>query len=963
MTDPFDTARAALAGRYELRELVGRGGMADVYLADDPRHGRQVAVKIMRPDVAARLGPERFLREVRVAAGLQHPHILALHDSGEADGLLYYVMPFVAGPSLAERLAAGGPMPLEQALRTGRDLAQALGHAHARGVVHRDVKPGNVLLSDGVPVLADFGLASSDAVDDVAITQAGDALGTPLTMSPEQAAGRPADARSDVYSLGCVLFHMLAGRPPFQGDSVAALLTRHREQAPPRCSTLRSEVPPALDALLLRCLAKSPAGRPADGAALAAELDELLRALQTGSVRAEGSRRTRRVMAGAVVLVLLLAVALGWVLRDRTRRAWVEDEGLPGIEAAADARDWEAAMALAGQVESITPDHPRLAVLWDTFSGAVEVLSDPPGARVSRRPMSDEHALFTPLGVTPVTVRLPHGFHRLRFELAGYETTEIASHWYYLRDQPTRLAREGTIPDGMLLVPGGRVVLNIPGLDHLADVELGNAALGRYETTNEEFAAFVRAGGYDDATYWTEPLQRDGATIAFDEARAAFVDSTGRPGPAGWIAGDYPEGTARHPVTGVSWYEAMAWCAWAGRTLPSVYHWNRAAETRLSEMVVPKSHFGGGGTVPVGQQNALSAFGLHDMAGNAREWCSNATTDGQRAILGGGFDDLPYMFNDFFAQSPWDRSPSNGFRTALDLDPPSERVLAPIVPPFRDFRAEAPASDEVFAVYRDLYRYDPAPLNVEVLLRDEGHADYVAEHLAYDLPYGGQRGAAWLHLPRRGAGPFPCVVVFPGSNAIHAESSEHLARPSYDWLLKQGYAVIQPTYLGTYERGDELASDYPDESQLWRDHVIAWGMDMSRAIDVLEQRPECDVTRLAYLGTSWGGAMGPIMVAVEPRFDAAVLYVAGMLFQRSRPEVDAIHYAPRVRVPTLMLNGKYDHFFPVETSQQPLFELLGTPADRKRYVLEEGGHFVPRELLIAETLAWLDRWLAAGDGG
>ncbi|MCB9898838.1 MAG: protein kinase [Planctomycetes bacterium] len=957
MTGVLDRARAALTGRYELKRLLGEGGMAEVFLADDPRHGRQVAVKVLKPELAARLGSERFLREVRLAAGLSHPHVLPLHDSGEADGLLYSVMPFVEGPTLAELLAQSGPLSVEESLRIGRALAQALGHAHAHGVIHRDVKTGNVLMADGEPMLADFGLARSAAPEDVALTQVGDALGTPLTMSPEQAGGQATDTRSDVYSLGCVLFEMLSGRPPFQGRSAQELLARHREDAPPRLAALRADTPPALDELVARCLAKQPGQRPADGNAVAAQLDALLRQLRTGSARVEAARGARRWTWIAAALVVVLGVALGFVLRDRARRAWIDEQGLPELQAASEAEDWERAMDLAHEIEAIDPEHAQLAQLWDTFSGTTELLSDPPGARVSRRPLSDPDAEWIVLGDTPLELRLPHGFHRLRFELEGYQPTEIASHWYYLRGQTTRLAPEGEGQSGMLLVPGGRVVLNIPGLDHLAEVELGNALMQVHEVTNAEYARFIEAGGYDDSSYWTEPFVQAGRELDFAEAMAQFVDATGRPGPATWVAGDHAEGQANHPVSGVSWYEAAAYCAWSGRSLPTVHHWNRAAETRLSAMVVPPSNFDGQGTVEVGSREAISAFGLHDLAGNVREWCLNATSDGLRAILGGGFDDLPYMFNDFFAQDPWDRSPSNGFRTALPLEPSDAAVTGVLDAPFRDFRAEQPATDEVFAVYRGLYDYDPLPLDATVELRDEAHDDYVAERVSYTLPYGDERGSAWLYLPKRGTGPFPCVVIFPGSNAIHAEDSSGLLRPRFAWLMRQGYAVLHPIYLGTYERGTELASDYPDESQLYRDHVIAWGMDVRRAVDLLEQLPECDASRLAYLGTSWGGALGPILLAIEPRFDVAALYVAGMLFQHSRPEVDQIHYVPRVTLPVLMLNGAYDHFFPVETSQQPLFELLGTPTERKKYVLAEGGHYVPREMLISEVLAWFERWL------
>ncbi|MHC4838001.1 MAG: protein kinase domain-containing protein, partial [Planctomycetota bacterium] len=946
--------------RYELQRELGEGATARVFLARDIKHGRLVALKVLRPELAAAIGTERFLREIHVAAQLHHPHVMPLHDSGEADGLLFYVMPHVQGSSLKDECRNAGPMPLERALRLGRHVAEALGHAHENGVVHRDVKPDNVLLVEGEAVVADFGLAHSHGAADSAVTQPGTTVGTPLYMSPEQAdPSTEVDARADVYSVGCVLFEMIAGRPPYEGEGLREVLVAHATAPVPSLRALRPEVPAGLDAVVARAMAKDPADRFADGNALAAALAEAQRALHAEGERSAGRQRTRRVLLATSAVVVALLAWLGWTMKQSGERAWVMDEGLPGIEAAVEAGEHEAALRLALRVEALDPDNERLAQLWGQFSQEVEVLSDPPGATVVRRDYFDQDAEWVGLGTTPVMARLPNGFQRLRFELDGHMPTEIGSHWYYLRGQTTRLAKEGEFDPDLVYVPGGVVALNIPGLDHITDVELGNCLLARHEVTNAEWKAFMDAGGYDDETLWAEALAMEGVDLPWTEVRARFVDASGRTGPATWIAGDHPDGQEQHPVAGVSWFEAMAYARWAGRALPTVFHWNRAAETRLSQLVSPFSNFEGEGTAPVGTFQGTTAFGLKDMGGNVREWCLNPTSLGERAILGGGWNDLSYMFNDYFAQDPWDRSVTNGLRTAEYLDAPGETVTGPLDPPFRDFLNETPVSDEVFAVYRDLYRYDPLPLDAEVLLVDDNQDDYVVEKVAYALPYGTERGVAYVYTPTGGTPPYPCVVYFPGSNAIHQEDSSHLVKPWFEFLMKQGYAVLHPIHHGTYERGTELNSDYPAETQLYRDHVVAWGMDQARAIDYAESRPEIDTTRLAYFGASWGGAMGPIMIAIEPRFDVAVLYVAGFCFQRAWPEADAINYVTRVTVPTIMMNGKYDHFFPVESSQKPLFELLGTPEDSKRYYLTERGHSVPREDLVRETLAWLETWLEA----
>jgi len=247
LIDPLARVQAALAGRYTIERELGRGGMATVYLAQDRKHHRQVAIKVLKPELAAALGPERFLREIDTAARLTHPHILPLHDSGEAAGLLYYVMPYVEGETLRDRLEREGQLPLEEAVRITREVASALSYAHSHDVVHRDIKPENILLSGGEAVVADFGIARAiTAAARGQLTETGIAIGTPGYMSPEQgAASARVDERSDIYSLGCVLYEMLAGEPPFTGPSAESIVRQHLAAAPPRVSAMRAAVPPA----------------------------------------------------------------------------------------------------------------------------------------------------------------------------------------------------------------------------------------------------------------------------------------------------------------------------------------------------------------------------------------------------------------------------------------------------------------------------------------------------------------------------------------------------------------------------------------------------------------------------------------------------------------------------------------------------------------------------------------------
>ena len=264
MTEPLERLRTALADRYRIERELGAGGMATVYLAQDLKHHRQVALKVLHPQLSASLGAERFLREVTIAAGLNHPHILALHDSGTADGVLFYVMPYVDGPSLRQRLEREGELPVPDAVRILREIAGAMTFAHQRGIVHRDLKPENVLLSGEHAIVADFGVAKALHLSGAGagLTGTGMAIGTPAYMAPEQAAADPmTDHRADIYALGVLGYELLTGAPPFVGGSPQQTVVAHLTRAPEPLESVRPGIPPRIAAAVMRCLEKRPADR------------------------------------------------------------------------------------------------------------------------------------------------------------------------------------------------------------------------------------------------------------------------------------------------------------------------------------------------------------------------------------------------------------------------------------------------------------------------------------------------------------------------------------------------------------------------------------------------------------------------------------------------------------------------------------------------------------------------------
>jgi len=317
MTDTAAILGTAAADRYRIESQLGAGGMATVYLATDLRHKRQVAIKVLHPELAVTIGPERFLREIEIEARLEHPHILTLIESGESVDSLFYVMPYVGGESLRQRIERIGPLPVGEVVRFLHDVADALAFAHEQGVVHRDIKPDNILVSGRHASVMDFGIAKalSQATGSQALTTAGLTLGTPAYMAPEQVAADPAiDHRADIYAMGVTAYEMLAGKPPFTGGSPQQVLSAHVTATPVPIEQTRQDTPPALARAVMRCLAKEPADRWQSAEEMLPIL-ETLQATITPETETPGISRDAafRRRAGTLA-VLIVAVLAGWLL-------------------------------------------------------------------------------------------------------------------------------------------------------------------------------------------------------------------------------------------------------------------------------------------------------------------------------------------------------------------------------------------------------------------------------------------------------------------------------------------------------------------------------------------------------------------------------------------------------------------------------------------------------------------------
>ena len=682
----------------------------------------------------------------------------------------------------------------------------------------------------------------------------------------------------------------------------------------------------------------------------------------------EASKGWRKKIALIAMPIVILSLVAFFLFPKWLDKQAAKNELLPAIQKLVDENfrpPTEAYDMALLALKSIPDDSTLIKLLPIVFTTIPSIVTEPEGAEIFWKEYNKPESEWRSAGITPLKdAKFPRGYLRIEVRKKGYQTIEYAGPWSYARlgsDIDTlRLDVEGSLPEGMVRVLKGMTDMYIVGLEQHGGKRVPEFLMDRFEVTNRQFKVFMNRGGYTNKSYWKYPIYANGKEISFEKAMKLFVDRTGRLGPASWEAGTYLDGQENHPVTGVSWYEAAAYATYADKQLPTIFHWGLAAATSRTEFIVPLSNFNGKSSTAVGSLSGYSTFGIYDIAGNAREWCFNeSSVGGQRFILGGGWNDPTYSFNDGYTQSALDRSISNGFRCIKELSESSSenQLTAMVKMEFRDYRKEKPVDDKTFDFIRRQYAYDKIPLEDSIELTI-GKEFYTVQKISFDAGYNNERMEAYLYLPKNVAPPYQPVLFFPGSGDIYSKKfniDNGIFR--IDFVVKSGRAVVYPIFKGTHERHGELNSDLADETVLYKDHVIMWRKDIGRTIDYLETRKDIQSDKVAYLGWSWGGFMGGIMPALEKRIKAVVLHVGGMEMNKALPEADQINFLPRVTQPVLMLNGRHDMFFPVETSQKPMFDFLGTPKKDKKIILYEAGHLVPRTDFVKETLNWYDHYL------
>jgi eukaryotic-like serine/threonine-protein kinase len=956
--DAVLAVRGSLVGRqlgtYRLLSFIGAGGMGEVYRAHDDKLGRDVAIKTLPPEFARDDGRlARFHREARTLAMLNHPNIAAIYGLEESDGLDYLVLELVEGEALR------GPLDVETALRCACQVASALEAAHAHGIIHRDLKPANIRLTpDGRVKVLDFGVAKARAsVADTPEPRAAAGLGTlsglivgtPGYMSPEQARGTEVDHRSDIWAFGCLCYELLSGSHAFPGetdaDTIAAVLERQ-----PDWDALPAATPREVRGLLRHCLQKDASLRPGCMADVRAVLENSLRPHRWR--RAVGWLRQPRHAVAVAALVALLAFAGARLFHQDAGLRWVREQAVPEIVRLQDAGDHRGASRLIRRAESIAPDDPTLHQASLRTAMPLTVTTTPPGAEVWATGFAPDDENWVRLGTTPFTVsRLPIGFYRVRVRKPGFEPIDASGEVRGGSSMDFVLDPAGSLPPGMVRVPAG-----IASVSTLDDVKVGTFVIDRYEVTNRQFKAFVDAGGYRVRQYWKEAFTRDGRTLAWDEAMRAFRDSTGRPGPSTWIDGLHPDGHDDDPVGGVSWFEAAAYAEFAGKRLPTIYHWQRAASPGWFSEVLEFSNFNGIGPAPVGSYHGLGAYGTLDMAGNVKEWCSNEVS-GKRFTRGGAWNQAVWMFIELDGRSPWDRSKENGIR-CMRHAAPDPALDAPVRPESIDRRNGAPVTDEAFELFRSLYAYDAAPLDARIEGAPLETTDWRRDTVSFASAAAGERITAHFYAPRHSTPPYQAVVYANPGMATRLPSPEPGEERIFEYIVKSGRAFLNPALKGYYQRRYPAPAAGPNDS---RDRLLVESKDFRRCLDYLTSRADVDRDRLAVFGLSRGASLVPILATGDDRLKAAVLFSVGLTPKRlKRPEADPFNFLPRFTIPTLMAAGLYDFWFPVDTSQRPMLALLGAREGDKRLIQWEGGHGDLAQhypLLTTEALAWFDRHL------
>jgi formylglycine-generating enzyme required for sulfatase activity/dienelactone hydrolase len=749
---------------------------------------------------------------------------------------------------------------------------------------------------------------------------------------------------------------------------------------PPR--DLNPLAPPRLAAVIDRALAKSPDQRYQSIDEMAEDLQSIAATASLPKNPAFVSDRRRRRVTVAVVAAISLAIAVGWFAWQAANKSWALQQ-IPEIIRLAKAGKSLEAHDLSVHARNYLPIDPKLSQLILGVATTLKVSSEPSGAEVYLKRLDRDSPAMSPpwtrIGTTPIlNLEVARGNYLVSVEKEGYEPFRrtwsdliVGEPDAPIRFDPipidVRLIPSSKAPHAMVFVPGGDYRLGPWRRPTEKKARLDDFFIDKFEVTNREYKTFVDALGYETERFWTNRFVDDGRGLSREEAMAMLIDRTGKPGPRGWSNGTYPNDKADHPVTNITWYEAAAYAAFRGKSLPTIFQWEKAAKHGVSNNFVgqtmPWGIFQGSieglanlnrlGAVPVGSfEFGMSPFGCYDMAGNVSEWCLNESANGY-LVSGGSCASLPQVWDTYGAYPAFRHSDAIGFRCVLNPSNASSdqgAIRIDVNDKVPEYTPEPEA--EVREWIKEYYQYDKE-LPPEKWIRFNETHEWRCERIEYNGEQG-QRAIAYLYLPKRFAPPHQVVHLFPaGDVTFGSRTIPQSIEADYAPLLRSGRAVFAVVLSGFPER--ETAAGFgggrgnPDSIEYveWYARNIA---EMRRGLDYLLMRPDIDSSRVAFLGVSFGGGF-MVLPAIESRYRAVI--TSGVCLEEFAVHRKAysVNFIPLIRGPTLLFHGRYDEGSPLKTVAEPVYNLLPEPKDRH---IHDGGHRSDREYQAREVNAWLD---------
>ncbi len=684
-----------------------------------------------------------------------------------------------------------------------------------------------------------------------------------------------------------------------------------------------------------------------------------------------------------ITFLIIIGAAIFMVSNFNRKRQVAEAEGsLKVIESLIEEnwRDFSEAYYLAKEVEKVIPDNEQLQEYISRSSVLINITSDPAGANVFIKLYHSPEAEWENIGITPLdSVEMPVGALRWKMEKEGFAPVVAAALTVRFGDFSARsrllvgqdfhrdLQPESGVPSGMVMVSGASMPYG----------DIPDFYIDRYEVTNQKYADFINQGGYDNQQFWSAMINTMSNPDQWKEVVSTFTDSSEIKGPSTWKNGTFHVDGEKYPVSGINWYEAAAYANFAGKELPTKDHWALAQgidktivksfQLGGNAIFAPFSNFHSQHPVAVGSMDGVTSFGAHDMGGNVREWCWNQTKLG-RYIRGGAWNDNPYMFKSASQADPLDRSAYNGIRCAYypskENIPESAFEWMEESRPNHNVPLPEPVQEEEFTRFKDFYEYDDEDLTSIVESKIHNESGWNLEKISFNAAYDNERVIAYLFIPDNSEPPYQTVIYGPGSGVFSQENSEDIENyfefPAFlRFYVKNGRAVLFPVVKESFERGNRNSTKIlKDRGRKFTDFITRVVKDYRRCLDYLETREDIDFNSLAFYGMSFGPKVGFHLTAVDPRIKINIFY-AGGLVATGRPEANAAHFLPRVTIPTLMINGRYDSRFNLDHEIKNMYELLGTPVKDKRMVLFDSDHLAPREDLVRETLSYLDEYFGS----